>query len=468
MSESKAIFPLSVDSIKKIAKTKRVKTAILAGAVALGATSSDTPVNPPIPTPESTGQSEVHQSNLYEEYLSRIAGMRGSPQNKDAYVWPNLPADDPTTLTKTGYEAIERKRASLNGRLEEYFDKAGMSFEFYPIPLRLPTFRFFKATMTFKGVPVGFIDTSGRFPKDKLTRRKGYSPEEIFKYLPELEPAFYLHPDLRDSSLEHVVGIPAEKIPKNGYVMVFSRPTADEKPESTIDDWQIDTGLFSETLKVKAQGEGKTRDVHYVVTDTRDRLDRLTPFYNKRNPVEVRKVIVIFDPRGQAVGKITLDTTPFLPRDEAVDNNQGNSNLVNQEYLDRHAEQLSFGDFSSMTWQERNEKLKNLVGRPVRLLIDRPDVKLEHFPSPPTQKNHWLVLGAFPDNHIDPPGGIPVVFDNYVPQSLSLKSRETGKPRYQVKLPKDTKLFFEVTSEINVGDGSESPVIRFRGIKYPK
>lgn len=466
MSEDKPLSHPPVDRIKKITGSKIVKNAILAGVVGLGTASSDAPVNPPIPTPELISQDEVRRSNVYDEYLARIAALRGNPNNRDAYVWPNLPTYD--SPFKLDHRPVEEKRAWLEGRLGEYLSN-GMSFEFYPVYDPLPTFRFFKSTVAFKGVPFGFVDASGRFPKDKLTRRRGYSPEEIINYLPELEPAFYLRPDLKEHSPKHVVGIPAEKIPKNGYVMVFSRPTADEKPESKADVWQADNDLFSEALKVKSPGESKAKEVYYVMTDTRDSIRRLSPFYNKRNPAEVRKVIVIFDSGGQAVNKITLDKTPFLPRDEQVDNSSINTYQINQEYLDRHAEQLSFDSFASMTWQERNEKLKSLVGRSVRLLIDKPDVRLEHYPVNPTQKNHWLTLGAFPkDNSIDPQGGIPIVFDDYLTQSLSLKSRKTGEPRYKVELPNGTKLLLEVTLDGDESKDSKGPVIRFRGIKYPK
>lgn len=466
MSESKALSHPPVDRIKKIAGSKIVKTAILAAVVGLGTASNDAPFNPPIPTPEPTSQDEARNPNYYDAYLARVAALRENPNNRDAYVWPNFPAyGSPFQLD---HRTVEEKRAWLEGRLGGHLSN-GMSFEFHPVYDPLPTFRFFKSNVAFKGVPIGFIDTSGRFPKDKLTRRKGYSPEEVINYLPELEPAFYLRPDLKDHSPQHVVGIPAEKVPKNGYVIVFSRPTADEKPESKTDVWETNGGLISEVLKVKSPGESKVKEVYYLMTDTRDSINRLSPFYNKHNPAEVRKVIVIFDSGGQAVNKITLDTTPFLPRDEQVDNSSINASLINQEYLDRHAKQLSFDSFASMTWQERNEKLKSLVGRSVRLLIDKPDVRLEHYPVNPTQKNHWLTLGAFPkDNSIDPEGGIPIIFDDYTTQSLSLKSRETGEPRYKVELPNGTKLFLEVTPDGDESKDSKGPVIRFRGIKYPK
>lgn len=354
-----------VEKARRVVKS-RAAAAALGTAIAVGTVSGEQPktqfTSPePSPTPSTA---LVKEKQPETEYSKRLKTLRSIPGNEQVLVWPNAlgvdsPEKNPDQETINKNREIIKRGASLKpwewGPEGPPSVPSDLTVEFSSEVQ--PTFRFFNARLQSedKNVSSVFLDNSGRFKNNEgLT--------EIIDSIPNMNRRNLGYYDIPHWSSDiHVIGIPKESIPENGYVMVFSRPLAGaplglEKPNAKYDIWELDTAVFSDTTKLKSALANLTKEVNYFVIGKQDRTDRLTPFYNKELPAKVQKVLVVFDAKSKAVGKIMLDATEFSPRPNWLDTYQGNPALVNPDYVPpKSGETIQFSTFLKKMWEIRNE-----------------------------------------------------------------------------------------------------------------
>lgn len=315
--------------IERVGKAARSKASAVGLAVGLaGGVIAPLPPQQPQPVDHGPGISRTTDANWIDispkpgtEYANRWDRLRALSGNERALVWPNsLNVDSPEK--NPDQSTISKYRDFLKSVLRENID-----FN----PDYNPTFRFINGELKAEGSnrPL-FLDASGRF-------KNGEGLSEVLDSVKFFDPVPY-HPSTPGNLDSHIMGISKDKLPKNGYVMVFSRPVGpstdrpplpidEERPNAKYDIWELDTAVFSDTAKLNG------KDTLFLVVGTQDRTDRLTPFYNKDHPALVQKVVVIFDENGKAVGKFFLGATKFLPQPDFLDTYQGNPSLVNPDYV---------------------------------------------------------------------------------------------------------------------------------------
>lgn len=311
-----------IENLGKVARSKASAVGLGLGLVG-GAVAGQLPQQPQ-PVDHGPGVSRIELATPPDpnsEYGKRLNILKPLSGNEHVLVWPNvLNVDSPDK--NPDQNTIDQYRDFLKSILRENIT---FNSEFNP------TFRFFNGEVTAEGAdkPL-FLDTSGRF-------KNGEGLSEVIDSIKFFDPAPY-HPSTPGGLDSHIIGISKDKLPKNGYVMVFSRPVGpvtdrpplpidEERPNAKYDIWELDTAIFSDTAKLNG------KDTIFLVVGTQDRTDRLTPFYNKDRPALVQKVVVIFDENGKAVGKFFLGATKFSPRPDFLDTYQGNPSLVNPDYV---------------------------------------------------------------------------------------------------------------------------------------
>lgn len=315
------------------------KAGKTAAAVALGATGL-----PFLSTPaEAGGGFEYnHAAGLNREKL-----LRGMPGNEKASVWFND--------LGVKYRDIFRSVIASETDLTYEFDSKEIN----------PTWRFFDANIYNQSLDnPAFLDPSGR-----VVAEQGL--ERIIDSLPSFQPLVYHPVDPKKSPFaNHALVITKDVIPTDGYVMVFSRPDKPERPDAFYDRWELDTSVASDTVKIKGghKGQHLVGEGYFLVVGAEDRTDRLTPFYNKDNPANVEKVVVIFDATGQAVSKFDLDTTDFYPRGEWMNNYEGNK--FAQKY------ELNFLDWYRLPRAEQQARMGSYEDKFFSLAIDTEDLRL--------------------------------------------------------------------------------------------
>lgn len=324
--------------IERLGKAARSRVAAGTAAVSIGlgtVVGGDTPKqqtqteNQPSATPAPLVVESPKQEE--SEYTKRLNTLKSIPGNEQVMIWPNIigvdsPEGNPDQKTINKNRELIKGAAELQARyLTPTSDgrpmptPSDMSIEFPQEPK--PALRFFNSNLQSESTSV-FLDTSGRFQNHQgLT--------EIINSIPTLNLNFGGANDPENNYVNYgFIAIPKENVPENGYVMVFSRPTADEKPNAKYDIWELDTAVFSDSVTIRSTELNLTKEYIYIFIGQQDRTDRLTPFYNKDNPAFVLKTVVIFDAMGKAVGKVSQNPVPFSPREPWMDTYQGNPSLT--------------------------------------------------------------------------------------------------------------------------------------------
>ncbi|HKC14484.1 MAG TPA: hypothetical protein VKC89_00750 [Patescibacteria group bacterium] len=235
--------------------------------------------------------------DIDQQYSQRLTNLRSTAGNENVQVWPNVyDAASPTKINETD---VVKNQTFLQGFVERNFPGQTIIFP----KEGKPTFRFYNGKLMSPDSRFSaFLDGSGRFKK-----YAGLS--QFINNVPAMAVEHYVRPSDPKNPQKHIVGLLRDAIPDGGFIMVFSRPSTPEKAESNYDIWELDTAIFSESVKVQAPK--LTREMFYLTIGTQDRTDRQTKFYNKDNQANVVKVVVIADAQGRVTDKIPLENTPF-------------------------------------------------------------------------------------------------------------------------------------------------------------
>lgn len=462
-----------IEKIRKIAR-KPVSRAALTGAAIGMAVGGIIPLPQPTqperapsgqvretPSPTSSPELQI-KYDAKKDYAEHLVNITNSPGNQKADVWPNHLSSE-TYPWQVAKDVAEKNREILRTSLQ----KTGREFGFYD-EVR-PTYRFYNGNIN-SGQKEVFVDTSGRF-------KNGEGLSDIIESLPAIKPFSYSQPEFANKdytqyATPHVLGISASDIPEDGYVMVFSRPTLREKPEAKYDIWELDTAVFSDTLKIKTPDSSKPKDVVYLVVGTQDRTDRLTPFYNKANDADVRKIAVIFDSRGKAVSKIVLYNTRFLPKDESINTYQGDKNLINPDYTAPKLETVSMRNILVIPEKLQQDLFKGYVGKDIVLSVDSSTIRTLH---------GWDSVFQIDGQYYDELpitstalGGNLNIYTGESPQDdftkwgLETKASSLPVGYVYVDIPEGTKLIVKVSAvEVEKGKGKKLTFI-FKAIELPK
>lgn len=392
-----------------LGKAGKTAAAVALGAVGLNALSSKA---------EAGGGLE-HTSGLLREKI-----LRAMPGNETASIWENWQGDQ--------YRDIFKSIMSST---------TDLTFEFDPKKAN-PTWRFYGSWFYSSYDNIldnsAFLDNSGRVVA-------GQGLENIIDSLPIFEPLVYHPADPKKTPFaNHALVIPKEQV-QAGFVMVFSRPDKPEDPNALYDRWENDTSVASDAVKIKGghKAQHTVGEGYFLVIDTQDRTDRVTPFYNKDNPAKVEKVVVIFDSSGQAVRKFNLDKTDFYPRMDFMDDYEGNAALKKTE--------LSFLDWYRLSREEQVARLEPLTNRYVSFNVDTADLRL-HVVKEDQYKTKTLHLNIDPSIEPLPQfgssyKGIPVEIIMIDREYQALKKKwdtEGGDSIPDLVVPKDMKLNFWV------------------------
>lgn len=336
LEEVRAGYRESLGQIKSTRREFLKRAAQAAGAVALGATGL-----PLLSTPAEAGGGLEHVSGLKRESL-----IRAMPGNERASIWENYLGDKYREIFKSVISSA-----------------TDLTYEFNPKEVD-PTWRFFDGWLYRQSSDnSAFLDNSGRAVAGGL--------DKIIDSLPSFRPLVYQSADRKKSPFaNHALVITKDVMPGDGYVMVFSRPDKPERPDAFYDRWELDTSVASDTVKTKGghKGQHTLGEGYFLVINTEDRTDRFTPFYNKDNPANVEKVVVLFDSNGQAVSKFNLDKTEFYPRQDWMDNYEGNK--LAQKY------EVGFLDWYRLPRAEQQARMESYNDKFFSLVVDTEDLRL--------------------------------------------------------------------------------------------
>lgn len=287
-----------------------------------------------IPFLASKAEADTIDDYLSPEGKKRRDFLRGLTGNESALPWQ----------TKFDEYGIKGNRNIFKELASKEFD---FSYEFTPYSINTKGVEGVDQTWSFdQGIiylnnrldfnrNATFLYDTGKMSKIGDPRSPHSGLYKILDKLPALKPLIYHSAVDKNGQIsnpygKHALFIGKDQIPEYGYVMVFSRPDKDEKPNALYDVWEEDTDVVSDRVRVLGgqHGENPVEEGHFLLISSQDKTDRLTPFYNKDNPAQVQKVVVILDITGQAVSKFTLDKTPFYPKADWIDGYQGSPNLV--------------------------------------------------------------------------------------------------------------------------------------------
>lgn len=374
-------------------------------------------INIPEPTNNIAIPSEISSNpSQTAEYLKRLNSLRSVPGNEQAIVWPNSLNADSITKSSQDKESIKKNRDTIDRgidfivRVSVENPSASMEdvkgiMKSSNIPLDLtvdfdkeprPTYRFINGTLRSedKHFPTVFLDSSGRF--------KNYQGlTDIIDSVPQFDSHQTLYLP------ENVIMIPKDVIPEGGFVMVFTKPgVAPEEHEpanAKYDIWELDTAVYTESARLHSIKNKISKEVTFIVHGTQDRTDRLTPFYRKE-PSFVERVVVIFDNKGKAIGKIGDLQNEFKPREPWMDTYQGNPALVNPDYKPpKGGEIMDVTTFLKRKW----EYVEMFNGKDLTLNVDQTGIILS--------------VSGYPPEQFDP---------NYIPIYFAQKNLSGNNPEY--------------------------------------